>query len=156
MRKSPVMTSLIRSYYDTFNSGDREALLALLDDEIIHEINESDTETGKDAFRAFLARMDCCYKETVEDLTVFAGEDPPRAAADRDMGIPACSSLSTTRAAAEFFIRGEYLATDDGLPEANGQTYHLRVGAFFEVKDGRITRVTNHYNLQAWLEMVGH
>jgi steroid delta-isomerase-like uncharacterized protein len=136
MRKPAAMPSLIRHYYDTFNSGDREALLALLDDEVIHEINEGGVETGKEAFRAFLAKMDRSYKETVENLTVFTSDDP-------------------TRAAAEFFIRGEYLATDEGLPEAAGQTYHLRVGAFFEVKDGRILRVTNHYNLQAWLEMVG-
>jgi steroid delta-isomerase-like uncharacterized protein len=129
------MTSLIRHYYDTFNSGDREALLALLDDGVVHEINEGGVETGKQAFRAFLARMDRSYRESVEDLQVFAGEDP-------------------ARAAAEFHIRGEYLATDDGLPEADGQTYHLRVGAFFEVNDGKISRVSNHYNLQAWLEMV--
>jgi steroid delta-isomerase-like uncharacterized protein len=129
------MTTLIRHYYDTFNSGDRKALLALLDDAVVHEINEGGVETGKQAFREFLARMDRSYRETVEDLMVFAGEDP-------------------SRAAAEFFIRGEYLATDDGLPEATGQTYHLRVGAFFEGKDGKISRVTNHYNLQGWLEMV--
>lgn len=130
------MTSLIRNYYDTFNSGDREALLALLDENVVHEINEGGVEAGKEAFRAFLVRMDRCYRETVEDLTVFVSGDP-------------------NRAAAEFFIRGEYLATDEGLPEAAGQTYHLRVGAFFEAEDGRITRVTNHYNLQAWLGMVG-
>jgi steroid delta-isomerase-like uncharacterized protein len=129
------MTALIRRYYDTFNSGDREALLEMLDDEVVHEINEGGVETGKQAFRAFLARMDRSYRETVEDLVVFSGEDP-------------------SRAAAEFFIRGQYLATDDGLPEATGQTYHLRVGAFFEIKEGRISRVSNHYNLQAWLEMV--
>ena len=130
------MVPLIRHYYDTFNTGDRESLLSLLDDGVVHEINEGGVETGKEAFRAFLARMDRSYRETVEDLMVFAGEDP-------------------SRAAAEFFIRGEYLATDEGLPEATGQTYHLRVGAFFEIKEGKISRVSNHYNLRAWLEMVG-
>ncbi len=130
------MVSLIRHYYDIFNTGDREALLSLLDDGVVHEINEGGVETGKKAFRAFLGRMDRSYRETVEDLMVFAGEDP-------------------SRAAAEFFIHGKYLSTDDGLPEAAGQTYHLRVGAFFEIKEGKISRVSNHYNLQAWLEMVG-
>ena len=129
------MNALIRKYYDTFNSGDREALIAMLAENLGHEINEGAAETGKDAFRAFLARMDRCYKESVEDLAVFTSPDPDRAAA-------------------EFFIRGQYLATDEGLPEAAGQTYHLRVGAFFEAADGKITRVTNYYNLQAWLGMV--
>ena len=130
------MKPLIETYYATFNSGDREALLELLTADVAHEINEGGTETGKDAFRSFLARMDRCYRETVEDLLVFTSDDP-------------------TRAAAEFFIRGEYLATDEGLPEATGQTYHLRVGAFFEIRDGKIARVSNHYNLAEWMRMVG-
>lgn len=130
------MKSLIQDYYATFNSGDREALLTMLTDDIVHEINESATQTGKSAFREFLKRMDRSYQETVEELVVFTSD-------------------VQNRAAAEFFIRGKYLATDDGLPEASGQTYYLRVGAFFEKRDGRISRVTNHYNLQAWLRMVG-
>ncbi len=130
------MKSLIQDYYAAFNSGDREALLAMLTDDIVHEINEGATETGKDAFRAFLGRMDRSYQESVEELVIFTSD-------------------VQNRAAAEFFIRGKYLATDDGLPEASGQTYYLRVGAFFELRDGKISRVTNHYNLQAWLRMVG-
>ena len=127
---------LIHDYYAAFNSGDREALLAMLSDDVVHEINEGGVETGKEAFRAFLARMDHCYRETVGDLVVMSGPDG-------------------SRAAAEFHIRGEYLATDEGLPEAAGQTYRLRVGAFFEIRDGRISRVTNYYNLRRWLELVG-
>ena len=129
------MKSLIQSYYAAFNSGDREALLDLLDENVVHEIYEGSVETGKEAFRGFLHRMDQSYKETVEDLVIFTSDQ-------------------ADRVAAEFFIRGEYLATDDGLPPARGQTYHLRVGAFFEVKEGKISRVTNYYNLQAWLGMV--
>jgi steroid delta-isomerase-like uncharacterized protein len=130
------MKDLIQRYYDTFNAGDREALLSLLAEDIVHEINEGTPETGLGPFRAFLARMDRSYEEQVEQLVVFTSDHPDRAAA-------------------EFFIRGTYLATDDGLPAATGQTYHLRVGAFFESKDGLITRITNHYNLAAWLKMVG-
>jgi len=128
------MKSLIENYYAVFNGGDREALLELLADDVVHEVNEGQAETGKEAFRAFLQRMDRSYREAVEDLVIFTG--------------------SENRAAAEFYIRGEYLATDDGLPEAKGQTYHLRVGAFFEARLGKITRVTNYYNLRNWLEQV--
>jgi steroid delta-isomerase-like uncharacterized protein len=130
------MQTLIEAYYAAFNSGDREALLDMLTEDVIHEINEGATETGKEAFRIFLQRMDRCYKESVEDLVVFTASDP-------------------SRAAAEFFIRGEYLATDEGLPEAKGQTYHLRVGAFFDLRDGKIARVTNRYNLSEWMRMMG-
>jgi len=130
------MTELIHAYYRAFNSGDRESLLALLHPEVVHEINEGGAEVGIPAFRAFLARMDRSYRETAEDLAVFAGDRPGRFAA-------------------EFFIRGSYLKTDEGLPEARGQEYRLRVGAFFEIRDGKVARVTNLYNLAAWTRMVG-
>ncbi|MCW1921998.1 nuclear transport factor 2 family protein [Luteolibacter arcticus] len=128
------MKSLIENYYAAFNSGDREALLELLAEDVVHEVNEGLAETGKEAFRAFLERMDRCYRETVEELEIFTGPE--------------------NRAAAEFYIRGEYLATDTGLPEAKGQAYRLRVGAFFDARLGKITRVTNYYNLRTWLAQV--
>ncbi|WP_267869770.1 nuclear transport factor 2 family protein [Deinococcus radiophilus] len=40
------------------------------------------------------------------------------------------------------------------MPEAQGQTYVLPVGAFFEVRGGRIARVTNYYNLSEWTRQV--
>ena len=129
------MKSLIENYYAAFNAGDREALLELLADDVVHEVNEGPAETGKEAFRAFLQRMDRSYRETVEELVIFTGME--------------------NRAAAEFYIRGEYLATDEGLPEATGQTYRLRVGAFFEIRDAKIARVSNYYNLSNWLRLVG-
>lgn len=127
---------LIQTYYATFNTGDREAFLALLTEDVRHDINQGGIESGVEAFRVFLQRMDRCYREQVEDLVAFANENG-------------------TRGAAEFFIRGEYLSTDDGLPPATGQKYHLRVGAFFELRDGRVARITNYYNLQDWLAQVG-
>lgn len=129
------MKELIQRYYDAFSSGDREGLLSMLAEDVVHEINEGREEIGGVAFRAFLERMDCCYRERVEELVVFTHEE-------------------TNRAAAEFFIRGEYFVTDEGLPEATGQTYRIRVGAFFQVRNGLIFRVTNHYNLAAWMQMV--
>jgi steroid delta-isomerase-like uncharacterized protein len=80
--------------------------------------------------------MDRSYREQVVDLVVMADE-------------------SGTRGSAEFFIEGEYLATDEGLPPATGQRYRLRVGAFFEIESGLVKRITNYYNLQEWLRQVG-
>jgi len=59
-----------------------------------------------------------------------------------------------TQAAAEFTVLGEYISTDEGLPPASGQTYRLNAGAFFVVRDGKVARVTNYYNLQDWLRQV--
>lgn len=128
--------AVIQTYYTTFNSGGREAFLSLLTDDVVHDINQGGAETGHAAFAAFLARMDRCYREQVCDLVVFASEDG-------------------TRGAAEFYIEGEYLATDEGLPPAAGQRYRLRVGAFFDLQDGKVRRVTNYYNLEEWLRQVG-
>jgi len=127
---------LIRLYYEAFNAGDRPGMLRLLAPGVQHEINQGACVPGATAFAEFLSHMDRCYAEQVEDLVVMVDQNG-------------------MRAAAEFFIRGTYLVTDEGLPEANGQTYHLRVGAFFEIAEGRITRVTNYYNLPDWIRQVG-
>ncbi|MFZ4763562.1 MAG: ketosteroid isomerase-related protein [Roseimicrobium sp.] len=127
---------LITRYYATFNSGDRVAFMKLLDEHVKHDINQGAVETGVEAFGKFLERMDRCYKEQVRELQVFATDDG-------------------SRGAAEFYIDGVYLNTDEGLPKATGQTYYLRVGAFFDIRFGKISRVTNYYNLQDWLRQVG-
>lgn len=108
----------------------------MLSEDVVHDINQGGVETGRDAFRVFLQRMDRCYRERVCDLAVFANEDG-------------------SRGAAEFFIEGEYLSTDTGLPPARGQRYRLRVGAFFDLQGGQVSRITNYYNLEEWLRQVG-
>ncbi|MCX6855991.1 MAG: nuclear transport factor 2 family protein [Verrucomicrobia bacterium] len=128
--------ALIKHYYAVFNAGDREAMLGLLTEDVVHDVNQGGAEVGLGAFRAFLQRMDRCYAEQVEELVVFADADG-------------------TRGAAEFYISGSYLQTDEGLPPATGQKYRLRVGAFFEIRGSKVARVTNYYNLQDWLTQVG-
>lgn len=127
---------LIETYYATFNAGDREAMLALLTEDVVHDINQGASEVGRETFRAFLQRMDRSYREEVTELAVMTHPDG-------------------SRAAAEFYILGTYLNTDEGLPPATGQTYRLRVGAFFDIREGRVARVTNYYNLEDWLRQVG-
>jgi len=128
--------TLVRRWYQHFNDGDRAGMLALLAEDVVHDINQGGRETGVATFRAFLDRMDRCYQEQVAGLVVMS--DP-----------------SGSHAAAEFLVHGTYIATDSGLPPATGQTYVLPAGAFFEVKEGRISRVSTTYNLPAWIRMVG-
>ncbi|HET6467765.1 MAG TPA: ketosteroid isomerase-related protein [Geminicoccaceae bacterium] len=126
---------LIASYYAAFNRGDSQAMAALLAKDVVHDVNQGPREVGRHDFARFMLRMNRCYAEQVRDLVVMANEDG-------------------SRAAAEFIVDGTYLATDEGLPEARGQTYSLPGGAFFEVEHDRITRVTNYYNLEDWLAQV--
>ncbi|WP_088308806.1 ketosteroid isomerase-related protein [Novosphingobium sp. B 225] len=126
---------LLTRYYAAFNAGDWEGMLDCLDDDVAHDINQGETQRGKAAFRTFLAHMERCYRERLDGMVLMASDDG-------------------ASGAAEFTVHGEYLATDEGLPEANGQTYVLPAGAFFAMADGRITRVTVYYNLADWTAQV--
>jgi len=128
-------SELVSSYYAAFNRGDWDAMCAMLADDVAHDLNQGARETGRATFRAFLERMNRSYREQLRDIVVHAG---PRG-----------------RVAAEYVVDGAYLATDEGLPPATGQTYSLPGGAFFSIADGKITRVTNYYNLTDWLRQVG-
>lgn len=132
----PSAQALIAAYYAAFNAGDAASMLALLTEDVVHDINQGAREVGRDRFAAFLDHMNRCYRERLENIVIMTTPDG-------------------TRGAAEFTVHGEYLVTDAGLPEARGQHYVLPAGAFFAFRDGRIARVTNTYNLQDWLAQVG-
>ncbi|MDP3261409.1 MAG: ketosteroid isomerase-related protein [Tabrizicola sp.] len=127
--------ALIRRYYDAFNAGAPDAMLACLTDDIEHRVNEGTPRIGRGKFAEFCSHMGISYRETLTDMVLLSTDDG-------------------TRAAAEFIVHGTYLQTDPGLPEARGQTYILPAGAFFEVRGGRISRITTFYNLNDWVRQV--
>ncbi len=126
---------IIAAYLAAFNRGDWPGMLALLADDVVHEINQGGVEQGKPAFAAFLDRMAQCYREELHDIVIMAGPDG-------------------ARAAAEFRVEGQYLAADPGLPPAHGQRYSLAAGAFYTLRDGKISRVCVFYNLRDWIAQV--
>ncbi len=128
--------ALITAYYDAFNRGDRPGMLALLADDVLHDVNQGARECGLAAFTVFMQRMDRCYRERLADVVIMASDDG-------------------WHAAAEFTVHGSYVADDEGLPPARGQSYVLPAGAFLDIHEGRITRVTMHYNLADWIRQVG-
>lgn len=127
--------ALIAAYYGAFNAGDAGGMLACVSDDIEHRVNEGEIRRGRDAFTDFCGHMGTSYSENLTDLVIFATDDG-------------------ARAAAEFTVNGTYLTTDPGLPKARGQTYVLPAGAFFDLKDGKITRVSTFYNLADWTRQV--
>jgi steroid delta-isomerase-like uncharacterized protein len=126
---------LLQDYYAAFNKQDMNTFLAMLTDDVIHDINQGLREVGKDVFSKFMDRMNAHYKEEIANISITTNEDG-------------------SRAAVEFIVLGEYLSTDEGLPEANGQKYNLPAGAFFDIRDGKVARVTNYYNLENWIAQV--
>ena len=125
---------VITAYYAAFNRGDFATMANMVTDDFVHDPNQGTRRVGRDAFVAFLAKMDVSYHEQVEDLVVMANGE---------------------RAAAEFIINGQYKCAEPGLPPAHGQRYRLPVGAFFALRGEKIARVPNYYNLEDWLAQVG-
>ena len=126
---------LIRDYYAAFNRGDMDTFVNLLAENVAHDVNQGGREAGKAKFRRFMQRMNKNYRERLTNIKIVASADGKHAAA-------------------EFVVNGTYLATDTGLPKAKGQKYKLPGGAFFDVKRGKIARITNYYNLQDWLKQI--
>ncbi len=126
---------LIHRYYEAFNRGDHDGMLSCLADDVIHDVNQGERREGKERFKAFLARMAHHYEEKLDGVTVMV-------------------NAGGSRAAAEFNVRGKYLVTETGLPDAKGQRYGLPAGTFFAVSGGKIRRVTTYYNLTDWIMQV--
>jgi len=135
--QSPVekTRAVVAAYYAAFNAGDIEAMTALVSDDVIHDVNQSERREGKDRFHAFCARMAHHYREQLQDIVIMVSEDG-------------------MRAAAEFNVIGTYAETETGLPVASGQKYVLPAGAFFALHGDKITRISTYYNLTDWIMQV--
>ena len=114
--------ALVKSFLDALNAADHDTALAMLGEDVVHDTHAG-RKIGKDAFRWFLGIASGNFRETISDVAIMVDE-------------------GGGRAAAEFTARGVYLSTVEGLPAADGQSYALREGMFFEIDDGLITRVT--------------
>ncbi len=126
---------IVKQYYASFNQKDWAGMIALVDPEIRHEVNQGEVRIGQELYAQFLQQMDDSYEETLRDLVFMSNE-------------------TGERIAAEFVVHGIYKKGDEGMPPAHGQSYVLPAGAFLEVKNGKICRVTTYYNLPLWLELV--
>jgi steroid delta-isomerase-like uncharacterized protein len=135
-RRDDRTAELVLAYYAALNRNDREGVLALLCEDVVHEINQGPREVGHAAFDAFLQRMEGCYHEQLHDIMVMTSADG-------------------RRAAAEYMVHGQYVEDDIGMPPARGQKYVMPGAAFFSFRDGRIRRVSDCYNLPEWLAQIG-
>ncbi len=126
---------ILTAYYAAFNAADPTAMLGCVTADIEHRVNEGAVRHGVDLFAEFCAHMGVSYREQLADIEIFV-------------------NAAGTRAAAEFVVHGTYLKTDPGLPAAKGQSYILPAGSFFDLRDGKISRITTFYNLNDWIAQV--
>jgi steroid delta-isomerase-like uncharacterized protein len=126
---------VVIEYYQAFNSKKIDLMLSYLADDVIHDTNQGSRTVGKKEFQKFMQEMNKFYDEHLDQIVVMVSSDQKRVAA-------------------EFVCQGIYKSTAPGLPPAKGQQYQIPVGCFFEIKDRKIARVTNYYNLNEWLKQV--
>jgi len=119
---------LLERCINAFNAGDHAVLLACLADDVAHDVNQTGREIGKEKFRWFLALRARHFRDRLADVVIMTNE-------------------SGGRAALEFTLRGNYIATADGLPRSTGQEYAQPAGIFLEVDDGLVTRVSTCFNM---------
>ncbi|MCT7374932.1 ketosteroid isomerase-related protein [Chelativorans salis] len=128
--------ALVERYLTAFNASDHEAMLACLSEDVVHDTREGERQIGKEKFRWWLAENARHFREELADIIIM-------------------TAPGGVRAAAEFTVRGTYLATAEGQPEARDQSYRLQAGIFFDVDDDLVTRLTDCFNraaLKAQLE----
>jgi steroid delta-isomerase-like uncharacterized protein len=130
-----ISLDIVKQYYAHFNQKNWQGMLSLLHPEVRHEPNQGEVRIGNEKFTEFMQKMDDAYDETLTDMVFFTSSDG-------------------TRVAAEFVVNGTYKQAEEGFPPAYGQKYTLPAGAFLEVKEGQITRVTTYYNLPLWIKLV--
>jgi len=128
---------LISRYFSALNEHDSRACLALLSADVLLDINQGPSEQGVQAFADYLERTQRCYRESIDNLQIL-------------------TEPSGQRAACEYSLSGEYLSTDDGLPDACGQSYQLTAASFFAIHDGKICRVSQYFNRPEWFAQVDY
>lgn len=134
---SDLANSLVQNYYKTFVAKDLSGFLALLTEDVVHEINQGPTEKGKTQFKTFMEDHFSHGDQCVDDLIVFSSPD---------------GKYATSR----FNCSGKYMKTVEGYPPANGQFWKIPVVTYFEIRDDRISHVAVYYNLKDWINQVSY
>ncbi|EKF43490.1 hypothetical protein NA8A_05643 [Nitratireductor indicus C115] len=128
--------ALVLRYLEAFNAADHAGMLDLVSEDVAHDPFDAEREIGKEKLRWRLGLAGRHFDETLADIAVMAEE-------------------GGVRAAAECTVRGVYTTSADGLPEARGQSYAVPAGFFFEIDEGRISRISAYRNPVTWLSALG-
>ncbi len=118
---------LIHQYYEYIEKEDIDNFIRLLSADVVHEINQGETERGKQKFRNFMEDQFSHGKFDIKDLIILTSPD---------------GKYATTR----FICSGEYYKTLAGYPSAKGQKWEIPVVSFFKIEQGKISHVAVYFN----------
>ncbi len=130
-----LLTEIARTYYNAFNNKAWSRMAGLVHPDVLHFPNNNSLRTGRSAFLEYVQSNARRYDEWLTSFTYFANE------AERKIAI-------------EYVVNGKYIGNAPGFPPAHGQSYVLPGGAFFDVKDKLIYRISTYYNSHDWLDQV--
>jgi steroid delta-isomerase-like uncharacterized protein len=126
---------LIKAYIDAANQNDNTAIIALMDEDVVFEVNQAMRQVGTENLRLLLASKAAHTKEQLLDAVIMSSEDG-------------------SHGAAEFTWKGSYIATIEGFPKASGQRFSMRAVITFEVDDRKFTRISSHRDMAEWVRQI--
>lgn len=119
---------LIETYYSALNSKDMKVLFAIMDPNVTHDINQGPSEQGIDKFKQFMENANRSFDEKLSNIIILVSDDGKYASA-------------------RWIDHGIYFKTypDMGIAASN-QIFTVPGGHFFEIRNGKLSRVTTFYN----------
>lgn len=126
---------IAKKYYECFNHKNWNEMIQLVSEEVVHEPNQGEPRIGIELFKEFMKMMDDSYEESLSEIDFYVNE-------------------SESKIAAKFTVNGIYKKGEEGFPEAKNQTYVLPAASFLEFADGKISKISTHYNLPLWIKLV--
>ncbi len=122
--------ALIERYFSALNARDIGGVIDLLDDDIVHDPRDDERQIGREAFERYLIRHFQAYRERVDAITIFTAD-------------------SETRFAAEYVLAGDYVEPGANRAAGSALRYSVPGASFFEIDDGRISRITTYAHMTA-------
>ena len=127
--------NIIEMYYDAFNKKDLNTILSICTEDVINDLNQGDSQYGKDKLKLFFETIWSHFDEVVSNIEFMVNVDE-------------------SKIASEYLVKGRYYKTKEGLFAANNQPYDIVCVAIFTIKNNKIARITRYYNVKKWLEIV--
>lgn len=127
---------LVQDYYTALNNKDMNQFFALMDPNVIHDINQGGSERGIPKFKKFMELSNNSFNEKLTNIIIMVSDDGKHAAAT-------------------WVDHGTYFKDYPGMTtKAKNQKYVLPGGHFFDIDKGAISRVTTYYNATDFMKQI--